>query len=40
LVANRPESRRLVRSIIMIISAGAVIASVALALHLLDTLPK
>jgi putative membrane protein len=40
LVANRPESRRLVRNIIMVISAGSVIAGVVLAIHLISTWPE
>jgi putative membrane protein len=40
LLANRPDSRRLVRSIIVSITVGSVIAGAALVLHLLTLWPE
>lgn len=39
LLSGRPESRRLVRTIVVAITVGAVAAGVALALHILATWP-
>lgn len=38
--ANRPDSRRLIRSIVMVITVGSVIAGGVLALHLITLWPK
>jgi putative membrane protein len=39
LATGRPESRRLVRGIVVVLTLGAIVAGVALALHILATWP-